>query len=139
MAPTDNTFLSTLEILTKLNNSIQVEDATDEENVFELNDLDVMNDSADEESNYEETVNQMENVESSNEDNFRIVIGEEIIKTEDETPLTSRGETQMEQEGNQQIKRKLVFAARRLFSSDTEEDESDFEIEYLDNIDDDNK
>jgi hypothetical protein len=132
MAPKDNNFLSTITIFTNLYNLIHEEDQSDEENIFELNNLDVTNNPTDEERNFEETISQMENFESSSEDNFRIAIGEEITKTEDETPLTSMGDNQ--QERNPQIKR-LVFAARRLFPSDTEEDESDFEMEYLENTD----
>jgi hypothetical protein len=121
MAPRDNCFLSTITIFTTLHNLI-FEDESDEEDVLDI----MLDDSADEDGNFEEeTDSQLENFQSSSEE-----IGEEIIETENnETPLTSRvGNRQHESDPHN---RRLVFAARRLFSPDIEDDDEDFEINYL--------
>jgi hypothetical protein len=121
MAPRDNCFLSTITIFTTLHNLI-FEDESDEEDVLDI----MLDDSADEDGNFEEeTDSQLENFQSSSEE-----IGEEIIETENnETPLTSRvGNRQHEGDPHN---RRLVFAARRLFSPDIEDDDEDFEINYL--------
>jgi len=113
MPPTDICFPSPLEIFLKLRNIVVTEDLTDDE------------------SDMEDTISNMEDFETSSEGDLEI--GEEMSDDESdennliETPLTSLTNNQ---EDRNPLVRRLVFAARRLFSPDNEEDASDSDMEY---------
>src|SRR5204862_5608249 len=117
MPPTDTCFPSPLEIFQKLRSIVQPEDLTDEE------------------SDTEDTLSNMEDFETSSEGELQI--GEEMTDDEidhlnyNETPVT----TLRDEQNKNYLTQRLVFSARRLFPSDT--DESDVEMQYLDDTDDD--